>query len=180
MLRVSKEKLFVGGFFDYIFVVIKANVSNLVDEVYMGAFMRVYIAAPLFNIAEKKQNEEIDCIFTLYGHKTYLPQRDGGCFSDLPDFIGDRPKGTILFEKDIEALDWCDTLLFVFDGRVPDEGACFELGYAFAKGKYCIGYKTDTRSLIDGSDNLMLSEPLEIILHSEDELREFVQNHTNM
>ncbi|SEM13100.1 hypothetical protein SAMN04487770_12685 [Butyrivibrio sp. ob235] len=34
-----------------------------------------------------------------------------------------------------EALEWCDTILLIFDGRVPDEGACFELGYAYAKGK---------------------------------------------
>ena len=46
--------------------------------------------------------------------------------------------------------------LFLFDGRVPDEGACFELGYCYAKGKRCIGYKTDARSFIDGFDNLML------------------------
>ncbi|MBP5727242.1 MAG: nucleoside 2-deoxyribosyltransferase, partial [Clostridia bacterium] len=50
-------------------------------------------------------------------------------------------------------MDWCDAVLFLFDGRVPDEGACFELGYCcYAKGKRCIGYKTDARSFIDGFD----------------------------
>ena len=49
-------------------------------------------------------------------------------------------------------MDWCDAILFIFDGRVPDEGACFELGYCYAKGKKCIGYKTDARSFIDGYD----------------------------
>lgn len=33
------------------------------------------------------------------------------------------------------------------DGRVPDEGACVELGLAYAYGKRCYGAKTDTRSL---------------------------------
>lgn len=137
--------------------------------------MKVYIAAPLFNVTEKRLNEHIDHIFKLCGHKTYLPQRDGGCFSDLPNYINGIPKGVILFQKDIEALEWCDTILFVFDGRVPDEGACFELGYAYAKGKRCIGFKTDTRSLIAGCDNLILVEAVEIVLHNDEELKNFAQ-----
>ena len=35
----------------------------------------------------------------------------------------------------------------VLDGRVPDEGACVELGIAYAKGKRCYGVKTDTRGV---------------------------------
>ena len=58
-------------------------------------------------------------------------------------------------------------------GRVPDEGACFELGYCYAKGKRCIGYKTDARSFIDGFDNVMLHGAPEIVLRNEDELRAF-------
>ena len=135
--------------------------------------MKVYIAAPLFSSAEKKENEEVDCILKLCGHETYLPQRDGGCFTDLPDYINGRPKEVVLHEKDIMALEWCDILLFVFDGRVPDEGACFELGYAYAKGKHCVGFKTDTRSLVDGCDNLMLFVSVEKVLRNKEELRDF-------
>ena len=71
-------------------------------------------------------------------------------------------------------LDWCDAVLFLFDGRVPDEGACFELGYCYAKGKRCIGYKTDARSFIDGFDNVMLCGASEVVLRNEDELREYM------
>ena len=78
-----------------------------------------------------------------------------------------------LFKLDCEHMDWCDTILFLFDGRVPDEGACFELGYCYARGKRCIGYKTDARSFIDGFDNVMLHGAPETILRSEQELREF-------
>ena len=70
-------------------------------------------------------------------------------------------------------MDCCDAILFVFDGRVPDEGACFELGYCYAKGKRCIGYKTDARSFIDGYDNVMLHASPEIVLHNEQELEDF-------
>ncbi len=138
--------------------------------------MKIYIAAPLFSLAEKKQNEEIDNIIRSCGHDTYLPQRDGGCFFDCPEFINGRPKDVVIHEWDISALNQCDAVLFVFDGRVPDEGACFELGYAYAKGKRCFGFKTDTRSLICGVDNLMLTTSLEAIVHSLDELKMLLQS----
>jgi nucleoside 2-deoxyribosyltransferase len=35
----------------------------------------------------------------------------------------------------------------VLDGRVVDDGACVELGIAYALGKKIYGIKTDTRSL---------------------------------
>ena len=35
----------------------------------------------------------------------------------------------------------------VLDGRVPDEGACVELGIAYANGKRCYGIKGDARSV---------------------------------
>lgn len=135
--------------------------------------MKVYIAAPLFSEGERQFNERIDEIIRSCGHETYLPQRDGGCVADLPDMINGKPKRTYLFHLDCEHMDWCDAVLFLFDGRVPDEGACFELGYCFAKGKRCIGYKTDARSFIDGYDNVMLHGSVEVVLHDENGLRKF-------
>lgn len=134
---------------------------------------KIYIAAPLFNEGERAFNERIAAILEENGHETFLPQREGGCVADLPDIIGGLPKRKYLFRLDCAHMDWCDTLLFVFDGRVPDEGACFELGYCYAKGKRCIGYKTDARSFIDGFDNVMLHGAPETVLRSEAELRDF-------
>lgn len=138
--------------------------------------MKVYMAGPLFNAAELAANERLDAIVREGGNETYLPQRDGGCFAGMPEVVDGVTKDRILFNRDLEALEWCDTLLFLFDGRVPDEGACFELGYAYSKGKRCVGYKTDARTFIYGKDNLMLREGLETILHTEEELREFFSN----
>ena len=135
--------------------------------------MKVYIAAPLFSQGERQFNEQIDEIIRSCGHETFLSQREGRCVVDLPDIIDGMPKRKYLFHFDCEHMDWCDAVLFLFDGRVPDEGACFELGYCYAKGKRCIGYKTDARSFIDGFDNAMLYGATEIVLHNEDELREF-------
>ena len=46
----------------------------------------------------------------------------------------------------------------VLDGRVPDEGACVELGMAYASGKRCYGIKSDARSVeLDMDLNPMIS-----------------------
>ena len=108
--------------------------------------MKIYIAAPLFCEGERAFNEKIDAIVRECGHETFLPQREGGCVADLPDEIDGMPVRKYLFQLDCAHMDWCDAVLFLFDGRVPDEGACFEPGYCYAKGKRCIGYKTDARS----------------------------------
>ena len=135
--------------------------------------MKVYIAAPLFSEGERAFNERIDTIIRNAGHETFLPQRDGGMVADLPEEIDGMPVRKYLFSLDCQHMDWCDLVLFLFDGRVPDEGACFELGYCFAKGKRCVGYKTDARSFIGGFDNVMLYGAPETVLRSESELEEF-------
>ena len=49
--------------------------------------------------------------------------------------------------------------IMLLDGRVPDEGACVELGIGYANQKRCYGIKTDTRSIeIDLDLNPMISE----------------------
>ncbi len=135
--------------------------------------MKVYIAAPLFCEGERQFNEHIDAIIRACGHETFLPQRDGGRAADLPDRIDGVPKQEYIFRLDCEHLDRCDVFLFLLDGRVPDEGACVALGYCCAKGKRCIGYKTDVRSGFDGEDNLMIRGATETVLRSEEELRAF-------
>jgi nucleoside 2-deoxyribosyltransferase len=62
----------------------------------------------------------------------------------------------LTFLKDTKEIRKCDILIIVLDGRVPDEGACLELGYAFALGKKCVGLKTDSRALHYGLDNPMI------------------------
>jgi nucleoside 2-deoxyribosyltransferase len=61
-----------------------------------------------------------------------------------------------IFYKDIEEIKGCDVVLFVLDGRVPDEGACVEVGLAYAYDKECIGFKSDSRSLMGELDNPLL------------------------
>jgi len=61
------------------------------------------------------------------------------------------------------------------DGRVPDEGACIELGIAFSSNKDCIGLKTDSRYLMDNLDNpLILGAIKGRVANSIPELKRFL------
>jgi len=141
----------------------------------------IYIAAPLFNKMEKEFNERIDKLVVDQGFETYLPQRDGGSLSELIR-QGENADGLsdYIFNLDVSAVEKCDILLFLLDGRVPDEGACMELGMAYALKKECIGFKTDVRSFADGNDNLMIRKALSKIFRSEKELAEHLKNRADI
>ena len=135
--------------------------------------MKVYIAAPLYCDYEKDYNLKIDTFLRENGFDTYLPQRDGGVAAEMPGMIDGVPKELYIFQKDCHNLESTDVFLLLLDGRVPDEGACVALGYAYAHGKRCVGYQTDVRKAFDGQNNLMICGALETILHSEEELRHY-------
>ena len=125
------------------------------------------MAGPLFSSSEKRFNEEIDCQLRNMGFDTFLPQRDGYEKAQYIEKIESEDSVTkkkalvklnaSIFSKDIQEIKSCDILLIVLDGRVPDEGACVELGFAFALGKKCIGIKTENRTLMSGQDNPMIT-----------------------
>lgn len=122
---------------------------------------KIYIAAPLFSEIEKKFNLDLKNFLQKIGFITYLPQLDGGLYSDLiKKGVSKEKARKTIFTKDLEAIKTSDIFLLILDGRVPDEGACVELGIAFMLDKICIGFKTDRRALIDGEDNLMILEIL--------------------
>ena len=135
--------------------------------------VRIYFAGPLFCESEKKYNTETAKILRSEGFDTVLPQDEGCVFDEGkmsdPDYA-DRT-AVMVFETDLALLDSCDTVVINLDGRVPDEGACVEIGYAYAKGKRIFGLKTDVRASEYGMDNLMISGMLSgRIAHSVPEL----------
>ncbi|WP_292464509.1 nucleoside 2-deoxyribosyltransferase [Methanolobus sp.] len=118
---------------------------------------KIYVAGPLFSIAEHEFNEKIDDNLRKMGFSTFLPQRDGHLLSSLLSEGYSKEEATkIIFEMDIHHIKNSDIVLFLLDGRVPDEGACVEIGLAYAYGKECIGYKTDSRSIMGDSDNPLI------------------------
>src|SRR5260370_38800154 len=73
-----------------------------------------------------------------------------------------------IFHLDKSKILVSDIFLCVLDGRVPDEGACVELGIAYCQkdlqrsNKLLIGLQTDRRAAFPGSQlNAMLGGALE-------------------
>ena len=111
----------------------------------------IYFAGPLFNQAEKDYNLKIANLLEKHGYKVFLPQRDG-FEAALLEGKTEEEIAKLIFEKDVSEVLKADVLVFNLDGRIPDEGACIELGIAYANGKRCYGIKTDTRSAELGLD----------------------------
>ena len=64
-----------------------------------------------------------------------------------------------------------DALFLLLDGRTVDEGAAFELGYAVALGKHCVGLQTDPRRLMPLGNNPMIQIPLGRILSTKAQVK---------
>ena len=107
---------------------------------------KVYFAAPLFNQSEKDFNLILSKVLEDHGYEVFLPQRDGYLAADLEGKT-EEELTEMIFSKDLNEVLKADIIFMNLDGRVPDEGACVELGVAYASGKRCYGFKTDTRSV---------------------------------
>ena len=111
-----------------------------------GDGKRIYFAGPLFNEAEREYNRKIVAILEEHGYEVFLPQRDGFLAAEL-EGLSEEEKIAKIFQKDYEEVCKADIIFMNLDGRVPDEGACVELGMAYAHGKRCYGFKNDARSV---------------------------------
>lgn len=136
---------------------------------------KVYLAAPLFNETERRFNieltEQIERFFSVF-----LPQRDGGLMINMVT-AGVEPEAAArtVFQTDIRAINECDALLIVLDGRTVDEGAAFELGYAHGLRKPCYGLQTDVRRLLSTGNNPMIDCCIERVFHSVNEFCEWAK-----
>lgn len=145
--------------------------------------MLIYFAAPLFCEAERRFNRQLTDRLEAAGFEVFLPQRDG-LEEDRtpPDPLTQSERRRAIFELDTTKILACDIFLFVLDGRVPDEGACVELGIAYAQqrlhqpAKRLIGLYTDRRAAFLGAPfNPMVAGPLQEVVETEDALLEAVQ-----
>jgi nucleoside 2-deoxyribosyltransferase len=114
--------------------------------------MLIYFAAPLFCKAEQAFNMKLTEKLEELGFTVFLPQRDGVEISVLPDSeMAVEELRQSIFAIDRDKVLEADIFLFVLDGRVPDDGACVELGIAYAqkylleRDKLIIGLHTDMR-----------------------------------
>jgi len=110
--------------------------------------MRIYLAAPLFNSAERDWNAAVVAALRAAGHEVFLPQEQ----EPGRDAAG-------IFAGDVAGIDWSEVLVAIVDGADPDSGTSWEIGYAYRK-KPIILIRTDMRSTGSGGFgyNAMLSE----------------------
>lgn len=138
---------------------------------------KLYLAGPLFSLAERTFNHNVKKLLLPY-FDVYLPQEDGGLLvnmvkAGLPEQLASQK----VFDIDVRAMNECDLLLVILDGRSVDEGAAFELGYAYAQGKKCYGLKTDPRQLLASGNNPMIDGPLECIFKSIEEMLDWAKSY---
>lgn len=147
--------------------------------------MHIYFAAPLFSQAERTFNERLAQQLEALGFQVFLPQRDG-VENDKPpyDTMTKEERGQAIFHLDQQQVFACDIFLFILDGRIPDEGACVELGLAYAQStierrkKLLIGFQTTIRVQLFGATlNPMVSVPLDAIVYDEKTLLEALQQY---
>jgi nucleoside 2-deoxyribosyltransferase len=112
---------------------------------------KIYLAGPLFTLAEQSFNVTLARFLDGAGFEVWLPQEH-------------EPRSNTaqaIFAMDVAALDWADMVVACMDGPDPDSGTAWECGYAYAKGKPIVCYRTDFRISGDTPGapyNLMLSE----------------------
>lgn len=143
----------------------------------LGDHMRAYIAGPLFCQAEREYNLKLKERLSEFSIEAILPQDSDMLFEaeKMGDSAYAAEAAKKIFERDLALLESCDVLVINLDGRVPDEGACVELGYAYAKGIPAYGIKTDVRVSEFGIDNMMIAGMLgDRIAHTPEDLAKMI------
>ncbi len=129
---------------------------------------RAYIAGPLFDEGERWFIEQVESVVAELGITTFLPHRD-----NPPK---DEHNIAEIFANDRRGIDECDVVVANLNGITTDDGTAWELGYAFAEGKYIVGLHTDWRSRFQHETvNLMLQCSMNHMARSVSELREHLQ-----
>lgn len=147
--------------------------------------MLIYLAGPLFSAAETTFNERLTAMLEKEGFRVFLPQRDGVEKNKPPyDAMAPDARRRAMFGLDEAKIRESDVFLFVLDGRVPDEGACVELGMAHTHrsltnaGRLLLGLHTDSRAAFPNSKlNPMLRVPPDKIAENERALLEMLKRY---
>ena len=114
--------------------------------------MHIYLAGPLFTLAERDSNKSLKDELVKLGHTVYLPQEH-----ETRDLTAKQ-----IFDGDVEGIDTSEVVVANMDGPDPDSGTCWECGYAYGRGIPCIIFRTDFRVADEAIEkapfNLMLTE----------------------
>jgi nucleoside 2-deoxyribosyltransferase len=106
--------------------------------------VRIYLAGPLFTTPEREFNDELASWLRALGHEVFVPQ----------EHPASTPTGAAIFDKDLKGLNWADCVVAIMDGADPDSGTSWECGYAYAKKKPVVLFRSDLRGSGDAEDIL--------------------------
>lgn len=126
--------------------------------------MRLYLAAPLFTLAERRFNLILAHALETWGHTVFLSQRD------TPQEFGP-DRAARCFRSNLEALTHSEGVVAICEGTPIDDGTAWEIGYACARGIPVYGLRTDSRiTRSDERINLMIEQSLTALVGSTEEL----------
>jgi nucleoside 2-deoxyribosyltransferase len=113
------------------------NRLGAINRKLLGSAMKIYLAGPLFTAAELEFNRKVRDLLVLAGHEVWLPQEQTAAAPRTAEAI---------LDKLLVALDAADVIVANMDGADPDSGTSWECGYAFARKKPVVAFRTDVRS----------------------------------
>jgi len=111
---------------------------------------KLFLSGPLFTVAERDFNAGLARFLTAQGFEVWLPQERAT-----------RGGAKAIFRSCVKGIEWADAVVACMDGPDPDSGTAWEVGYAYARGKPIVCYRSDFRTGGDAKNapyNLMLSE----------------------
>ena len=113
--------------------------------------MKVYIAAPFFNVNQLNVVQNIEQTLREAGIEFFSPRSEGTLKKMSPEER--KEKMSDLFKSNVEHMDWCTHCVAVIDDY--DTGTVWEMGYLFATGKEIVSYSACYHGI-----NVMLNESI--------------------
>lgn len=111
--------------------------------------MLVYLAGPLFTLAERRFNRDLAAALESLGMTVILPQE----VDHEPHAAADPDR---IFRRCVDDLDRAQAVVAVLDGPDADAGTAFECGYCYGRGVPVVGLRTDLRGGSEPMVNTML------------------------
>lgn len=122
--------------------------------------MKIYLAGPLFSLAEKMFNVEFAALLekNIEGAKVILPQ------IKAEELLGDSDFENKVYRYCCEMAETCDVTVAMLEGSDADSGTCVEIALAKKSGRRVVGVRTDFRSLEDNGLNIMVSKTCDRVI----------------
>lgn len=126
--------------------------------------MKIYLAGPLFSIAEKMFNKTFAALLEkeIDGATVILPQLQA------ESILGDSDFENKVYRYCREMAETCDVTVALLEGSDADSGTCVEIAFAKKSNRKVIGIRTDFRTLEDNGLNIMVSKTCDKVIWRTD------------